>query len=123
MAERAEPPIEADENKPSIAPLLSSGSASSAAEEKTVFPAQFRKALRKKQMHIGRNSLHEKAMSAQITEFENPRAIIQNLALGENLIMPRNITQTRDPIVFMDSNIPYCSSEKPFSAVKGSISE
>jgi hypothetical protein len=84
-----------------------------------VFPAQLRKALRKAKMHIGKNSVHENIMSEHTTEVEKPRAMIQNLVLGESLNMPNRITQTSEPIVLTDINNPYCSSEKPFSAVKG----
>ena len=97
--ESAEPPTQAAEIKPNIAPLFSSGKASNKDALKIAFPAAFKNAPINIITHIGKNRLDKYAKIKNTTEPEKPPAIPQKRALGFNFTTPSNIAQIKDATV------------------------
>ena len=115
--------MDAEEIKPIIAPLFSSGSASTREALKTELPAVFINAPKKAKIHSTANSCARYPTTKNASDETKLIAMIQNLALGDSFIIPSRITDIRDAAVQIDKRYPYCSTLKPFSTVKGSISE
>ena len=101
-AERAEPPTQAEEKAPRIAPLFSSGRASTIEALKMLLPAQLRKDAMNMVTHIGKNDDDMYVITINTTESENPIAIIQNLTLGLNFTIPSSNMHAREPMVIID---------------------
>ena len=74
-------------------------------------------------IHIGTNSFDKNANTINTDEAEKLIANIQKRDLELNLNIPKIITEIRDAAVQVDIMYPYCSTENPFSIVKGSKSE
>lgn len=77
IADKAEPPTEAEEIKPIIAPLFFSGSASISDALNMALPAVLRKAPMKANMHIVTNSVDKYAATKNISESEKLIAKVQ----------------------------------------------
>ena len=121
IADSATPPTDADDINPRIAPRFSSGSASISEALKIAFPAAFRNPLIKAKMHIGTNWFDKNVSIINMHDAEKLTDMIQKRVFELNWNIPKRITEMREAAVQIDMRYPYCSTEKPFSIVKGKI--
>ena len=94
--DNAEPPTEADEIKPSIAPRFSSGRASISEALKIAFPAALRNPLINAKIQSGINCFAENVSIIKIQEAQKLTDIIQKRDLDLSFNIPKRRTEIRD---------------------------